>query len=107
MRIRSLIVAATLSAAVAGVALADDDVMIPLDQAPAAVRATLAAEARGVAIAQVEKETEGGKVHYEAKATIDGKRYEIKVAEDGKLISKKLDDDDDDDHKHAATKPAK
>ena len=35
-----------------------------------------------------------GKTIYEADAMIDGKNYEILVSEDGKLISKKLDNEE-------------
>ena len=40
----------------------------------------------------VEKEEEDGKTAYETKVKIDGKEYEIKVADDGKLIGKKAED---------------
>jgi hypothetical protein len=109
MRIRPLLAAVALSAIVAGVARADDDDDIPLDKLPAPVRATLLAEARGATLHEIEREEDDGKVHYEACALIDGKCYELKVAADGTLLSRKIEDDHDHkDHEHAAaTKPAK
>ena len=47
----------------------------------------------GATIATVDKESDEGKTIYEADVDIKGKNYEIKVAEDGTLISKKLDDE--------------
>jgi hypothetical protein len=70
------------------------------NQAPQSVQQTLTKEADGNKIDQVDKETDDGKTIYEADVTINGKNYEIKVAEDGTLISKKLDmEDEKDEHK--------
>ena len=81
-----------LAAAVAGCAK-DADERVPLDQVPAAVRATLERETRGAAIGEVEREEEDGRTVYEAKATVDGKRYEYTVAADGTLVGREEDDD--------------
>ena len=93
------IVCASLIGAGCAVLRAEDkeenEVKVPIDQVPANVKATLLKEAEGVAITSVDKETDKGKVTYEADAKIGGKNYEIKVAEDGSLISKKLDDEED------------
>ncbi len=75
----------------------DDDVKVKWADVPVAVQKTFEKEAPGVKIAEVEIQTDDGKTTYEAEATIDGKEYEIEVAEDGKLLEKELDDDDDDD----------
>jgi starvation-inducible outer membrane lipoprotein len=69
------------------------EVKVPFDQLPASVKATIQREAEGVSIATVDKETEDGKVTYEADAVISGTPYEIRVAEDGKLISKAIDEE--------------
>ena len=66
---------------------------VAMTQAPAAVQKTFAAEAPGAKIDQVDKESEDGKTTYEADVMLGGKNYEIKVAEDGSLIGKKLDDE--------------
>ena len=75
----------------------ENEVKITIDQAPAAVQATLQKEAGGAKIADVDKETDDGKTVYEADAKIGDTPYEIKVAEDGTLISKKIDKDEDED----------
>jgi hypothetical protein len=59
------------------------------------VKATLDREAPGVKITDVDKETDHQKIVYEADAKIGGKNYEIKVMEDGTLLSKKLDEEKD------------
>ncbi len=87
------IVGAVTSASAADKHKDKQDVKIPMDQVPAAVKATLEKEAKGGKIGDIDKETEKGKVIYSADVTIDGKAFEVKVAEDGSLISKKADDD--------------
>ena len=78
----------------------DDDekneTKITIDRAPAPVQATLQTETSGGKITDLDKETDDGKTIYEADATIGDKAYEIKVAEDGTLLKKKIDDDKDD-----------
>ena len=71
--------------------------VVTLEQLPPAVRKTIEKEAAGNKIEEIEKEIEDGKTVYEAEVTIDGKEWEIEVAEDGKLISKAEDKEDDDD----------
>jgi uncharacterized membrane protein YkoI len=70
---------------------------VKLEDCPKAVQDTLKKAAAGGKIEGVEKETENGKAVYEADVVIDGDEYEVKVAEDGKLLSKKQENDDDDD----------
>jgi ABC-type glycerol-3-phosphate transport system substrate-binding protein len=72
-----------------------DEITVTIDQVPDPVKATLQREAEGANIANVDKETEDEKNIYEADAMIGGKNYEIKVADDGTLVSKKLDDEQD------------
>ena len=60
---------------------------------PAAVQKTFKREANGADIDVVDKETNDGKAVYEVDVKIDGKNYEIRVAEDGILISKALDEE--------------
>jgi len=72
-----------------------DEVKMKLDDAPAAVKATILKEAEGSAVGDVEKEIKNGKTVYEADAKIGNNNYEIKVAEDGTLISKKPDNGND------------
>ena len=77
-----------------------EEVKVTLDQVPAAVKDTLQKQVGKGTITDIDKETEDSKTIYEADATIDGKNWEIKVAEDGKLISRKLDDEKDEHGQH-------
>jgi hypothetical protein len=68
------------------------EVKMTLDQVPAPAREALVREAKGAAIDHVDKETlHDGKVVYETDVKQDGKNWEIKVDEAGKLVSRKLD----------------
>jgi len=92
----ALVAALSLQACATGHARKGEDeegteTKIKFAEAPAAVQAGLTREAGGVAIADVDKESDEGKDIYEADAMISGKNYEIKVATDGSLVSKKLD----------------
>jgi len=111
-----LVFAAALLFALAATASADEggkcekEKRVTLDQVPAAVKATILKEAKGAKIKELEKEVKKGKVVYEAEFIADGKEIEIKVAPDGKLLEREVedeehrekegrheDDDDDDD----------
>jgi len=72
-----------------------DEVKVSIDQVPAAVRATLMKESGGAKIDSVDKEMKKGQTIYETDVKLNGKNWEIQVAEDGKLISKKLDEEED------------
>ncbi len=72
------------------------EIKVTREQLPPAVRATLDKEAKDGKITDIDKETtKSGKTVYEADVVIDGKNYEIKIAEDGALIGKKLDNEED------------
>jgi hypothetical protein len=70
---------------------------VKLEDCPKAVQDTLKKASAGGKIEEIEKETENGKTVYEAEVVIEGDEYEVKVAEDGKLLGKTLENDDDDD----------
>ena len=71
---------------------------VTLDQVPAAVKETIVKEAGANKITEIEEVSADGKVvYYEAEWKADGKEIEIKVAPDGKLLKKEIEDDDDDD----------
>lgn len=70
---------------------------VSLDQVPAAVKATILKEAKGAAIMEVERETSSGKTFYEAEWRADGKEVEIKVAADGTLLGREVEEEDEDD----------
>jgi hypothetical protein len=64
---------------------------VPLDQLPPAVRATVDRETSGGQITDIERDNEQGKVIYEVEFTSGGKEYELDIAEDGKLLERRLD----------------
>ena len=68
---------------------------VKLADCPATVQKTLKREANGADIDVVDKETKDGKAIYEVDVQIDGKNYEVMVADDGLLISKALDEEDE------------
>jgi hypothetical protein len=83
-KVNALLLAILVS--IPGAARADDEDM-PLADSPAAVQKTIKEEAKGFAVEDVTKETDDdGKVTFWAQATIDGKVYDIGVAEDGTLV---------------------
>ena len=57
---------------------------------------TIKKEAEGGKVEEIEKITKDNAVIYEADILKDGKRIEIKVDSDGKLLKKKVEDDDED-----------
>ena len=64
---------------------------ITMADLPAPVRATLDKESAGGKVTEIEKETKKGQTVYSADVTIGGKKWDVDIAEDGKLISKKPD----------------
>ncbi len=73
----------------------EEEVEIKLSDCPAAVQKTLKREANRADIDALDKETKDGEAIYEADVKFDGKNYEIRIAEDGILISKALDAEDE------------
>jgi uncharacterized membrane protein YkoI len=70
---------------------------VSLDQVPAAVRATILNEAAGAEITEIEKESNDGRITYEAEFLIGGREVEIQVAPDGTLLARETEDEDDED----------
>ena len=68
-----------------------NEVKMTLDQVPPAAREALVREANGATITTVDREDHNGKTVYETDVMAGGKNWEIKVDENGKLVSKKLD----------------
>ena len=83
--------------AVATQRMMDDDIEVSIDAVPAAVKATILAQAQGNAIREIEMETEDGQTVYEAEVIIDGQETDILVAADGTLLGTEVDDEADDD----------
>jgi uncharacterized membrane protein YkoI len=71
----------TTSLAVAGEHLS-------LDKVPAAVRATVERETKGGKLESIETDHEEGVLIYEVEYTIDGKKWELDISTDGKLLEK-------------------
>ena len=67
------------------------EIQVKFTDLPAAVQATINRESNNASIDTVDKEPHNGHPVFEADSKLDGKNYEIKVAEDGTLVSKKLD----------------
>jgi uncharacterized membrane protein YkoI len=78
-----------------------DEQKVSIDQVPPAVKATILSQAGNGTIRQIEQETRDGKIIYGAETSIDGKKVEIKISSDGKLLDKQVEDkctDDNDDN---------
>jgi uncharacterized membrane protein YkoI len=75
---------------------------LSIDEIPKVVRATILRHARGGEIKEIELEDEGGKIIYEAEVIIGGREVDLKVAPNGRLLSKETDEGDDegDDDEH-------
>jgi hypothetical protein len=73
------------------------EVKVKLEDCPKAVQQTIKTEVGAGKINEIEKEKKANGYVYEAEVVIAGKQYDLKVAENGKLLAKQLDDDDDDD----------
>lgn len=71
----------------------DEEVTVTLSEVPAAVAATIKAQAGSGTIEEIEMETEDGKVEYSAEIEKDGREFEITVAPDGTLLEVEEDDD--------------
>ena len=82
----------TIAFLFAGCAMFRGDEKVAWDSVPAVVQSTIQAHANGGTVARVEKETEKGRVVYEAKVKgKDGECTEVAVAEDGTLVKTEAD----------------
>jgi hypothetical protein len=70
---------------------------VTIDEVPQAVKDTLVKEADGGTIEEIEKETEDGAVVYDADVVVNDEKFELKIDENGKLLSKEADEDEDQD----------
>ena len=64
---------------------------LSMTELPDGVRATLERETAGGSVTDIELDMSDGAPVYEAMATVSGEKWEIVIAEDGRLISKKQD----------------
>jgi len=82
-----------------------DEDALTIDQVPEAVRVTIQNEAAGGQIEEIQRESNAGSVVYKADLRINGMEVEIQVAEDGSLLSRRIDnqngeDEQNDDDEH-------
>jgi hypothetical protein len=82
----------------------DESAEVAFSDLPSAVRKTIKREAHGVKIEAATKQTHCGKTLYTVGVVIEGKNYEVKVSENGTLISKVLDEAVDEEEESEATK---
>ncbi len=70
-----------------------NEVDITLAEVPANIIAIVQNALPGITLSEAEKETKNGSVIYELEGKlINGKEYEIKIAEDGSIIKIELED---------------
>lgn len=76
----------------------EDDVDVPLDQVPEAVRKAAVAAVPGLILQEAEMETEDGTLLYSLEGTAGGERVEVEVrASDAKVTEIERGDDEEDD----------
>jgi hypothetical protein len=73
----------------------NDEQEVSIDQVPPAVKAAILKEAGSGTVKEIEQKTKDGKAIYGADIIIDGKKFEIKVSADGKIIDKQEDNESD------------
>jgi len=71
--------------------MTDRDQRVNLDQIPAAAKTAIEQATTGGVIKAIEQEKEHGSMTYEVKYMVDGKRQEVKVTADGKVLKKECD----------------
>jgi hypothetical protein len=105
MKTKSIIIVAVAILGIAGIGALvyagneenENKQKVAMTELPASVQKTIQDNLGGGTVAEVEKETKGGKTYYEAEVKKSGgEKVEIKVAEDGKLIGVGKEEDDDD-----------
>jgi uncharacterized membrane protein YkoI len=74
----------------------EDEELVSLDQVPQAVKATIAKEAGGAEIREIEKETEEGRTIYSVEVVVNGQEVDLEIAPDGTFLGREAEDEDDD-----------
>jgi len=89
MNARWMLLSVAVAALLLPVACANaKEVQVTIDQVPQAVREAILKEAGEAKIDEIEKETKGDKVTYEADWKVDGKEVEITLAENGTILAR-------------------
>lgn len=81
-------IAAAVGLALAAPALAED---VTMDQLPQAVRQTLERELGQGRVHEIERDRDGDRVVYEVEIYDGGQKFELDIAEDGRLLSRRPD----------------
>src|SRR5687767_12636062 len=68
-----------------------NEIPVTMADLPPPARATLERESSGGKVVSIEREMEAGQTVFSADVLLQGKTWDIVVAEDGELISKELD----------------
>lgn len=76
---------------VAPVALADDTDDVKLEALPKAARDTVQREVKNGRITEIDRDDDLGRTFFEVEFIENNRRYEIHVAQDGKLLQRKND----------------
>lgn len=92
----ALFTVASLSAVIPAASAGDDDEYdrdddIPLEEVSQAARATIQREVKNGQITEIDREDHDGRVYYEVEYKEGNRRYELHVAEDGKVLLRKRD----------------
>jgi len=91
--LKQSVIAILLTTALAACDDKKDEVDIPVSQVPANIISIVQNTLPGISITEAEKETKKDGVIYELEGKlINGKKYEIKISENGTIIKIKLDD---------------
>src|SRR4051794_15305130 len=69
----------------------DGEQAVPLNQAPAAVQASVKRVAGDNKVDKLSKETEDGKTYYEAEFKVNGMAHSAKIAESGEVTEEEMD----------------
>jgi uncharacterized membrane protein YkoI len=92
MKRRTLPLVLVFAAGLAFSSPARADEKVPLDQVPANVKATIQQHVQDGKLEEIERDKENGVTTYEVEyRTKEGTKYELRIAENGKLLTKKKD----------------
>lgn len=92
MKRRTLPLLLAFAASLAFSSPAQADEKVALDQVPAKVKVTIQKHVQDGKLEEIERDKENGVTTYEVEYRAkDGTKYELRIAEDGKLLAKKKD----------------
>ena len=81
--------------AVATIQTVDQEKQVSIDQVPAAVKATILAQAQGGTINEIEEEVVNGQTIYEAEVIVEGREVDIRMTANGTLLGTETQNDDE------------